>query len=87
MWTVVFIFLTDLFVNVIVYGVQRPQFNDWCVNRSRDLLDTNNNGTQINFTPNQAGSDLYNCNKLWEDELKFAIVLYIMISICYVSIV
>lgn len=74
-------------MNVIVYGVQRPQFNDWCVNRSRDLLDTNNNGTQINFTPNQAGSDLYNCNKLWEDELKFAIVLYIMISICYVSIV
>lgn len=88
MWMVVFIFIIDLFANIIVYGVQRPTFVDWCVTRSRNELDdqiTNGNGTQVNFSPNQSGSDLYNCNKLWEDELKFGIVLFIMITICYVS--
>ncbi|ORY94869.1 hypothetical protein BCR43DRAFT_494728 [Syncephalastrum racemosum] len=87
MWMVVFIFIIDLFANIIVYGVQRSIFVDWCVTRSRNELDdqiTNGNGTQVNFSPNQSGSDLYNCNKLWEDELKFGIVLFIMITICYV---
>lgn len=88
MWVVVFIFIADLFVNIIIFGVQRPQFTDWCVATSRQQVQdqiTNNNGTVLNFTPNQGNADLYNCDRLWQDELKFAIVLFIMITICFVS--
>lgn len=89
MWVVVFIFITDLFVNIIIFGVQRPNFSDWCIDTSRQQVQdqiTNNNGTVLDFTPNRTNSDLYNCDRLWQDELKFAIVLFIMITICFVSL-
>ncbi|KAL1935235.1 hypothetical protein VTP01DRAFT_4375 [Rhizomucor pusillus] len=87
MWVVVFIFITDLFVNIIIFGVQRPNFSDWCIDASRQQVQdqiTNNNGTVLDFTPNRTNSDLYNCDRLWQDELKFAIVLFIMITICFI---
>ncbi|KAI8394315.1 uncharacterized protein BYT42DRAFT_554191 [Radiomyces spectabilis] len=90
-WLIVLVFLVDFFVNIIVFGVQSQPFDDWCVGKSRDVVDeqvstTLFNGTQfhLSFTPSQAGSDLYNCHKLWQDELKFAVVVIIMIAICYI---
>ncbi|KAI9496347.1 hypothetical protein BDB00DRAFT_143749 [Zychaea mexicana] len=81
MWVVVFIFVINFFIDIILFGVQRPQFNDWCVSSSRELLGSSVNSTAVEEP--QDDSNLYNCNKLWEDELKFAIVLFIMITICY----
>lgn len=83
MWVLVFIFIINFFVDLIVFGVQRPQFIDWCTGRSRSRLDDQ----QSNDLPEQSGDeDVYNCNKLWEAELKFAIVVFIMISLCFASI-
>lgn len=31
--------------------------------------------------------DTYNCQKLWEDELKFSLAILIIMTICYVSII
>ncbi|CDS04171.1 hypothetical protein LRAMOSA07126 [Lichtheimia ramosa] len=80
MWVLVFIFIINFFIDLIVFGVQRPQFIDWCTGRSRSRLDEQ----QSNNLPAQGGDeDVYNCNKLWEAELKFAIVIFIMISLCF----
>jgi hypothetical protein len=38
----------------------------------------------MNFSPSEAGVDLYNCQKLWEDELKLGIVVWIVLAIVYV---
>jgi hypothetical protein len=90
-WLVVFGYLTDMFINIIVYGVLRDDFQNWCLDRSRSYIDeqitaTLGNGTQItmNFSPSEAGVDLYNCQKLWEDELKLGIVVWIVLAIVYV---
>ncbi|KAI8136706.1 hypothetical protein BJV82DRAFT_638484 [Fennellomyces sp. T-0311] len=80
MWIVVFIFIINLFIDIILFGVQRPQFNDWCIDKSRNQLDDNVN---ITLVEQAQSANLYNCDKLWEDELKFAIVLFVMIAICY----
>jgi hypothetical protein len=46
------------------------------------------NGTKVQFeytpSPNSA-NDLYNCNKLWEDEIKLGIAVWFVIIIAYVS--
>ncbi|KAG2217285.1 hypothetical protein INT45_005387, partial [Circinella minor] len=84
MWVVVFIFVVNFFINIILFGVHRPSFKDWCINNSRNQLDAimspNNNNTET--TIDNIGN-IYNCDKLWEDELKFSIVLFIMMTICY----
>lgn len=90
-WLVVFAYLTDAFINIIVYGVLRDDFQSWCLNRSRSYVDEEitailGNGTQItmSFNPSQAGVDLYNCQKMWEDELKLGIVVWLILAIVYV---
>ncbi|KAI7866142.1 hypothetical protein BDF14DRAFT_1816599 [Spinellus fusiger] len=89
-WWIVIVFLIDMLVNSILFGIQWSQFNAWCVDRSRSRTDeeisaTFANGTsiQLTLTPSLMGSDLYNCNRLWQDELKFSIAIYIMLMICY----
>ncbi|GAB5586703.1 hypothetical protein Unana1_01603 [Umbelopsis nana] len=89
-WLVVFAYLTDAFINIIVYGVLRDDFQSWCLNRSRSYVDEEitailGNGTQItmSFNPSQAGVDLYNCQKMWEDELKLGIVVWLILAIVY----
>lgn len=38
------------------------------------------------FTPIHPGSDLYNCLRLWEDEIKFSVVVFVILFVLYVSI-
>ncbi|KAI9020697.1 HAD-like domain-containing protein [Phycomyces nitens] len=90
-WMINMVFIIDLFVNIILFGVQWPQFSSWCVSRSREILDdtitvdySNGDNFTATYLPNVVGSDLYNCNKLWQDELKFGISIYVMIVICYI---
>ncbi|KAI9253767.1 hypothetical protein BDA99DRAFT_518930 [Phascolomyces articulosus] len=80
-WIVVFIFIINFFVNIVLFGVNRPNFKDNCVENSRGLLGGNVNSSDVEA--NQDDSNLYNCEKLWEDELKFAIVLFIMLTIAF----
>ncbi|KAL0079971.1 hypothetical protein F4703DRAFT_1871935 [Phycomyces blakesleeanus] len=90
-WMINILFIIDLFVNIILFGVQWPQFSSWCVSRSREILDdtitvdySNGDNFTATYLPNVVGSDLYNCNKLWQDELKFGISIYVMIVLCYI---
>jgi hypothetical protein len=91
-WCAVIAFLTDSFINIIVFGVLRGDYETWCLDKSRNYVDEQvtailGNGTQItmSFSPSQNGMDLYNCHKMWEDELKLGIVVWIVFTIVYVS--
>ena len=103
-WIMVILFLTVYFVNMIVFCVQRTQFNNWCLDRSRSstidtLSNLKNNSTTFvanNITSFNSssvtgyqslipGSDLYNCSRLREDEIKFSIVLFVILFTLYVS--
>ncbi|CAO3599480.1 unnamed protein product [Absidia cylindrospora] len=94
-WLMVITFLIDYFVNMVLFGVQQSQFQDWCIDKSREAVNSelsnviasnSNNGTtvQLTFSPNVPGSDLYNCTRLWQDEVKFSVITFVMIAVCYV---
>ncbi|KAI8065241.1 hypothetical protein BC940DRAFT_304562 [Gongronella butleri] len=87
-WCIVVVFLTDFFINIILFGVQQDQFQAWCVGKSRDAIGNEiigtNNVTDVTFTPHVTGSDLYNCTRLWQDEVKFAVIIFVMVTFCYV---
>ncbi|KAI8388751.1 uncharacterized protein BYT42DRAFT_642911 [Radiomyces spectabilis] len=91
MWFTVCVFIIDFFVTIVIFGMQEQQYYDWCASKSRNIVDEHVsaqtvNGTQLqfSFTPSQGSRDFYNCNKLWQDEMKFAIAIFIVISICYI---
>ncbi|ORX60480.1 hypothetical protein DM01DRAFT_1404739 [Hesseltinella vesiculosa] len=86
MWCIVVVFLVDFFVNIVLYGVQQDQFQDWCVGKSRSAIsnEIQGNASTIVFTPHYGGSDLYNCTRLWQDEVKFSVIIFLMVSFCYV---
>lgn len=81
---------------MLLFGFQKSQFNQWCINKSRqDTTDyifstPPNNDTllpdsQLNFTSRENGASLYNCTRLWEDEVKFSVVVFVILFTVYVS--
>ncbi|CAO3598759.1 unnamed protein product [Absidia cylindrospora] len=80
----VFVILVDGLVNVIIFIVIQDDYKAWCIGSASDALENNvestlnNNSTRINFL-----ADFYNCQRTWEDELKFAILALIMMIIFY----
>jgi hypothetical protein len=98
-WFAVFTFLIDFFVNIILFGIQQKDNAVWCFDQSRNNVDeqvtltnvnasmpaTNATANVIPYTPPSI-NDFYNCDKLWQDELKFAIAIYIVFLIFFVSI-
>lgn len=63
---------------------------DWCIGSSHNRLDEIVDGIARNGTMFEI-SDLpivgvYNCQKLWEDELKFSLVIFLIMLFCYVSL-
>ncbi|KAF7725192.1 hypothetical protein EC973_000358 [Apophysomyces ossiformis] len=81
----------DFFANVIVFGLQQGQYNNWCINASQTIAGEKvtmvfNNGTQTNLalTSISLQPDSYNCFKLWQDEMKFAIAIFSIMAICYI---
>ncbi|CAO3610015.1 unnamed protein product [Cunninghamella echinulata] len=90
MWFMVIVFLVDFFVMLVLFGVNQPDFLNWCVNKSREAAKNeisqtmNTTDVQWSFDPYVQGSDLYNCNKLWQDEVKVGVIFFIMVAVCYV---
>ncbi|KAI9306113.1 hypothetical protein BJ944DRAFT_264086 [Cunninghamella echinulata] len=90
MWIMVIVFLVDFFVMLVLFGVNQPDFLNWCVNKSREAAKNeisqtmNTTDVQWSFDPYVQGSDLYNCNKLWQDEVKVGVIFFIMVAVCYV---
>ncbi|KAI8332055.1 hypothetical protein BC941DRAFT_437371 [Chlamydoabsidia padenii] len=80
----VFVILADTLVNVIIFIVIQDDYKSWCIGSASGALQTgvesalNSNSTNINFS-----ADFYNCQRTWEDELKFAMLSLIMMLIFY----
>lgn len=83
----VFVILVDTLVNVIIFIVIQDDYKTWCIGSSSGALQTgvesalNSNATNINFS-----ADFYNCQRTWEDELKFGMLSLIMMLIFYVGL-
>ncbi|KAI9485822.1 MAG: hypothetical protein EXX96DRAFT_546641 [Benjaminiella poitrasii] len=81
----VFIVLVDAFVNIILFITYQTNFRNDCVRDSSHSIiqNVNNtlNGTMPSFDFTQ---DYYNCQNLWQDELKFGIIFYVLMFAFYV---
>ncbi|KAI8337455.1 hypothetical protein BC941DRAFT_36841 [Chlamydoabsidia padenii] len=91
-WFAVFTFLIDFFVNIVLFGIQQKNNAIWCFDKSRNSVDEQVSITNINATTTATNTipytppsinDFYNCDKLWQDELKFAIAIYIIFLIFF----
>lgn len=83
-WLVVVVFLLDFFISIILFGVQSGAYENWCLSVSHNVVDEHivlSNGNTLSILPQP---DYFNCKKLWEDEIKLAIAVFIFMTICYV---
>ncbi|CAO3633189.1 unnamed protein product [Cunninghamella echinulata] len=77
--------IVDGIANVIIFAATKNDYYSWCISSSSGSLQNgveqalNNNATNINFQ----STDFYNCQRTWENELKFGILSIAMITIFY----
>ncbi|KAJ8662697.1 hypothetical protein O0I10_001661 [Lichtheimia ornata] len=74
-WVIVVAFLIDYFGTIIVFSIEESSYTSWCVQSAQGRLS--------NSTASPTDPAVYNCHKLWEDELKLSIAIYIVMFICY----
>ncbi|KAG1454851.1 hypothetical protein G6F46_008245 [Rhizopus delemar] len=79
----VFVLIADIVANTIMFIAKKDSYVQWCINTTsaslnREFLDQQQ---QRQFSFNQ--QDFYNCNRTWEDELKFTILCTILIMALY----
>ncbi|KAI8336698.1 hypothetical protein BC941DRAFT_53189 [Chlamydoabsidia padenii] len=74
LWVAVFLVLADTFVNMILFATMRSEYQGWCTSAAlSQISDT----THLDTT-----NDLFNCDKLWQDEFKFSLVCeFLMVNI------
>lgn len=84
------IYLIDILANIFVFGIQKPMYMNWCLSNSKGNLNENivvmtgEPPARSMINPTEITSlDTYNCQKLWEDELKFSLAILIIMTICY----
>lgn len=82
------IYLIDILANIFIFGIQKSAYMDWCLESSRGVVDEVVQGVALNGTiyviDPLPTMNIYNCQKLWEDELKFSIAIFVVMSVCYV---
>lgn len=95
-WIIIIIFAATFLASIALFGIKQDEFLNWCVNKSRDgvsdylfstpptdeLLLPN---SRLNFTSREDGYNLYNCNRLYQDEIKLAVFMFVLIVALYVS--
>jgi hypothetical protein len=83
------IYLIDILVNIFIFGIQKTAYMKWCLESSKGIVDEVIQGVALNGTifaiDPLPDMNIYNCQKLWEDELKFSIAILLVMSVCYVS--
>lgn len=80
-WTVLFMVLVDGFANAIYFITQRDEFMSWCINSSADTLNSAANVTGTSLR----GNDYYNCDRLFQAEIKFGLFSTVLMIVLYVS--
>ncbi|KAL0095664.1 hypothetical protein J3Q64DRAFT_1048323 [Phycomyces blakesleeanus] len=77
--------LVDLFINLVLFGVDKSSFQEWCVEQSLYNFKVDfQKSTNITTVPINADSDFYNCNRLYEDEFKWSLMAVVGIFIVYI---
>ncbi|KAI8973283.1 hypothetical protein BDF20DRAFT_914753 [Mycotypha africana] len=85
----------NYFGNLVVFGVQKGDFLQWCVGKSRQETEsylfnsppsnhTFLTSSHLNFIDRKNGMGLYNCSRLWEDEIKLSVIVFIIMFITYI---
>jgi hypothetical protein len=83
------VYLIDIIANIFIFGIQKSAYMDWCLESSQGIVDEVVQGVAVNGTVyiiDPLPTNIYNCQKLWEDELKFSIAILLVMFACYVSI-
>lgn len=79
----VFLVLVDTFINLILFITYKDQYSNSCITSSSNKLSTSLNNSSL--SNDFLGQDYYNCHNLWQDELKFSIIFFILMLAFYVS--
>lgn len=80
-----------MFINTILFIVDRNGYLNWCIRSASGNLDSilQQNQLEMNDTKESGFStemgDFYNCSRTWEDELKFSIMMTVVMIMVYVS--
>ncbi|KAI9033983.1 hypothetical protein CLU79DRAFT_830331 [Phycomyces nitens] len=85
-WVGVMAVLIDGFVNVIIFITIHSDYQYWCIIDSGNSLITKFNAASITLTiPTEIRTlDLYNCGKLWDNEVKFSFIVNVFMIVIYV---
>ncbi|KAG2205337.1 hypothetical protein INT46_008604 [Mucor plumbeus] len=91
-FTVLAFLLLDVFINTILFIVNRNNYVSWCINSASANLDSilrqnqiiiGSDGDTEELKFDTEMGDFYNCNRTWEDELKFSIMMTIVMIMVY----
>ncbi|CAO3684513.1 unnamed protein product [Rhizopus stolonifer] len=68
-------------VNFILFVMNKSGFFNWCINSAKDAVtDINSNST----IPLENGIDNYNCQRLYQDEIKWSFLCFAVMSVVYI---
>lgn len=82
--------------NFILFIIEKGSFNDWCIGSSANYvknvyIDYNPNSTvttrtSLNSTLTNT-TDVYNCERLFQDEVKWSLLCMVVMYVVYVSLI
>lgn len=75
-------------VNFIFFASDQAGFYNWCISASTsymaDVYHQINHSTEAPPIPLESKEDYYNCQRLFEDELKWSFVCFAVMTVVYV---
>lgn len=76
-------------VNFIMFIRNKSDFNNWCIGLSvgyvEDQYSNVNNNTALPDNILSKTADIYNCERLYQDEVKWGLLCLIIMIVVYVS--
>lgn len=75
--------LIDSLINAIIFMTLRSSYNTWCIDGASNRFHSAVNGTTA---ADMLDQDFYNCDRAWQDELKFGLLSFMMMTTFYASI-
>ncbi|KAG0732618.1 hypothetical protein G6F57_018218 [Rhizopus arrhizus] len=76
-------------VNFIFFASDKSGFYDWCISSSTSYMtdvyhQINSNSTEVLPISLESKEDYYNCQRLFEDEIKWSFVCFAVMTVVYV---
>ncbi|KAI9321793.1 hypothetical protein BX666DRAFT_1850740 [Dichotomocladium elegans] len=84
-WTILFFVLVDSLVNFVYFITHHDQYLSKCIQAAAETLSgpPTTNGTASIPVPDINTRDYYNCDRLFQDEVKFGLISVILMIILY----